>query len=42
MKAEVREIKDEIRDLKTCLTEIGEYLKEEVNFNLAELIYKLA
>lgn len=41
MKAEIGDIKDEIRDLKMCVTEIGEYLKEEVNFNLAELIYQL-
>lgn len=48
MKAEIGDmigdinlIKDEIRDLKTCVAEIGEYLREEVKFNLAELNYQL-
>ena len=41
MKAEIGDIKNEIKDLKMCMAEIGEYLKEEVNFNLVELIYQL-
>lgn len=48
MKAEIGDligdinlIKDELRDLKTCVAEIEEYLREEVKFNLAELYYQL-
>lgn len=41
LSSEIGDIKDEIKDLKMCLRDLGEYLKEEVNFNLTELIYQL-
>jgi hypothetical protein len=33
-------MKAELTDIKECLMGIGEFLKEEVNFNLGELIYQ--
>jgi hypothetical protein len=34
-------MKNEIRDMKESIMGIGEYLKEEVGFILAEVIYLL-
>jgi hypothetical protein len=40
MMTEISGMKAELTDIKECLMGIGEFLKEEVNFNLGELIYQ--
>jgi hypothetical protein len=41
LKDEICEMKCEISDMKECIMGIGELLKEEVNFNLSEIVYIL-
>lgn len=41
LKDEIHDMKREISSLKECITAIGELLKEEVNFNLSEIVYLL-
>ena len=40
-KGEISDMKREIRDMKESILGIGEYLKEELGFILAEVIYLL-
>ena len=41
MKRKLSDIEDELSCIKGSITVIGEYLREEVNFNLSEVIYRL-
>ena len=41
LKSEISELKNEISDMKECVEGIGERLKEEVEFNLDEILYLL-
>jgi hypothetical protein len=39
LKSEISNLKSEITDMKECVEGIGERLKEEVEFNLEEVLY---
>ena len=39
LKSEISDLKSEITDMKECVEGIGECLKEEVGFNLEEVLY---
>ena len=41
LKSEISELKNEISNMKECVEGIGERLKEEVEFNLEEVLYLL-
>ena len=41
LKSEISDLKIEISDMKECVEGIGGHLKEEVEFNLEEVLYLL-
>jgi hypothetical protein len=41
LRREINEIKNEIKHVKECMMEVGEYLKEEVGFNVSEVVSQL-
>jgi hypothetical protein len=41
LKSKLTDVEDEVSYIKGCITQIGDYLMEEVNFNLAEILYRL-
>ena len=41
LRQKINEIKNETKDIKECMMGIAEYLKEEVGFNVSEVVYQL-
>jgi len=41
LRREINGIKDEIKDIKECMMGLVEYLKEEIGFNVSEVVYRL-
>jgi len=38
LRREINGIKDEIKDIKECMMGLAEYLKEEIGFNVSEVV----
>jgi hypothetical protein len=41
LRREINEIKNETKYIKECMMEIAEYLKEEIGFNVSEVVDRL-
>lgn len=41
IKREIKDIREETKDIKAWMIELEEFFKEEVNFRIGEILYQL-